>query len=96
MLRWWGLLDTTLGPFTSSDCNDAARSVPNQLHRLCTVLFTYSICKLRLPLNYLLLGDPFVTDSRATSLQFWSHVAIASQSLYVNRLLCNRCSLKFL
>ena len=26
------------GPFTSSDCDDAARSLPNQLHRLCTVL----------------------------------------------------------
>ena len=26
------------GPFTSSDCNDTARSLQNQLHRLCTVL----------------------------------------------------------
>ena len=25
-------------PFTSSDCDDAARSLPNQLHRLFTVL----------------------------------------------------------
>ena len=58
-------------------------SLRNQLHRLCTVLL-HTAWRLPLWLNYLSLGDGFVSDSRAMSMWFWSRVAIASQSLYVN------------
>ena len=79
------------GPFTSSDCDASAmtRRSRSQINYRDYALYCYIQCLhlcLWLWLNYLLLGDRFVTDSRATSLRFWSRIAIASQSLYVKGL----------
>ena len=56
------------GPFTSIDCDDAAISLRNQIYVFGPVLLHTAF----VTATATSLGDRFVSDSRATSLRFWS------------------------